>query len=269
MGGYKKNMFQPKEYWEKRLKQKYSLQGVGFTKLGLYYNFWLYQIRKAVFFKNIKSLIHKKHYSSVLDIGSGTGFYIPLWQSLNIKKITASDITDYAVAMLKKKYPFADSISLDVGAQINRSMKKKRYAIISAFDILFHIVDNAKYEKAIKNIHELLETNGLFIFTENLVENDSENKTHYRSQNFEYLQNLLQKTGFKIIKKQPVFIMMNYPIAIKSSFIKFMWKLFAFPIYLIPFLGAITGALLYPLELLLLQIVKKGYSTQLIICEKK
>lgn len=263
------NLFQPKEYWEKRLKQKYTLQGVGFTKLGWYYNFWLYKIRKAVFFKQIKPLIHKKHYSSVLDIGSGTGFYIPLWQSLNIKKITASDITDYAVAKIKEKYPFADSIPLDVGVQINSTMKKKRYTIISAFDILFHIVDNAKYEKAIKNIHQLLETNGLFIFTENLVEGDPDNKTHYISRNFEYIEKLLQKTGFKIIKKQPVFIIMNNPIAMKNSFIKFIWKLFMLPIYLIPFLGAISGAMLYPIELLLLQIVKKGYSTQLVICEKK
>ena len=69
--------FDPKAYWESRLSDEYSLAGVGYSGLGLSYNRWLYRIRKRVFRRTVRGfLVGDPGAARVLDVGSGTGFYI-------------------------------------------------------------------------------------------------------------------------------------------------------------------------------------------------
>ena len=62
--------FNTKQYWEKRLSKKFTIEGVGFSKLGKYYNYWLYKMRKIIFFRHIPSLNYNWNNIKVLDIGS-------------------------------------------------------------------------------------------------------------------------------------------------------------------------------------------------------
>ncbi len=41
--------FDNKRYWETRLREHYSLAGVGYLRLGRRYNEWMYRVRGDVF----------------------------------------------------------------------------------------------------------------------------------------------------------------------------------------------------------------------------
>jgi len=71
--------FSPKRYWENRLAVNFNPKGVGDIGLSESYNEFLYRIRASDFRQTIKDIPLNMVSIDVLDIGSGTGFYINQW----------------------------------------------------------------------------------------------------------------------------------------------------------------------------------------------
>ena len=84
--------FDPERYWSDRLEQRFSLGGVGWLGLGEPYNRWMYAVRRRVFRRVIRDRLDLPR-ARVLDVGSGTGFYVSLWRELGAGAVTGSDLT--------------------------------------------------------------------------------------------------------------------------------------------------------------------------------
>ena len=95
----------PADYWENRLKKNYGLDGTGFIGLGINYNRWMYKIRRQVVIREVRSLGVDCSHASILDVGSGTGFYLDIWKELGCKKLSGIDITSTAIENLAHKIP--------------------------------------------------------------------------------------------------------------------------------------------------------------------
>lgn len=261
--------FDPKEYWEKRLKQDYSLQGVGFINLGKSYNNWLYKVRKIVFHKLIMSLKIDTRQCNVLDIGSGTGFYIDRWAETGATNISGADITNVVIQNLSAKYPEHQFFNLDISDTDSlKTLPHANYDIISSFDVLFHIVDDAKFDQAISNISHILANGGLFIFSDNFIHQPTVRGVHQVSRSMDDIIKVLQANNLQVIKNVPMFILMNYPIDSTNRFLQLIWKGVAKIAALHDTLGFIIGALLFPIELLLLAVMKESPTTEIMICKK-
>src|SRR5215212_2275578 len=92
--------FDARDYWEQRLTRDYSLSGVGYAGLGEPFNSWMYRVRRKVFRREMRRRLRAPGTIDVLDIGSGTGFYVGLWQELGVRSVTGSDLTEKAVGEL-------------------------------------------------------------------------------------------------------------------------------------------------------------------------
>jgi ubiquinone/menaquinone biosynthesis C-methylase UbiE len=125
--------FSPKTYWEDRLVGKYSLEGVGDITLGKY-NLYLYKVRKWVFKRIVNKYLSEVKLKSVADVGSGTGFYIDLWNKIGAGKITGFDISQYAVEKLSVKYS-DEKFAFKTKDISDICLPEERFDIISAFDI--------------------------------------------------------------------------------------------------------------------------------------
>jgi 2-polyprenyl-3-methyl-5-hydroxy-6-metoxy-1,4-benzoquinol methylase len=261
------NTFVPKDYWENRLKKKFGLHGVGYLGLGKHYNNWLYKIKKAVFFRKLKS--HRLDFANcnVLDVGCGTGFYIERWKDLGVRKIVAIDITNVAIENLRPKYPDVGFYQMDIGANV-QSIPSFRFDAVSAFDVLYHIVDDKKYEKAMGNIYSLLKAGGLFIWSDNFLHDKTERSTHQVSRSLDSIEKLLIATGFQIIERRPMFYLMNAPIDTSNRLKKIFWRIVGLSVSRSEFAGLVIGALLYPLELMLTSLAKESPTTEIMICKK-
>jgi len=259
--------FNPRDYWEDRLKKNSGLHGTGFLGLGKQYNNWLYKIKRKTFVKIMNKLKLDLKKFNVIDIGSGTGFYIELWKMLGVRKITGSDITHISVENLQKKFPKNEFYQLDIGD--SPLMLKEKYEIVSAFDVLYHIVDDNRFNMAIKNIYELLQQGGLFIFSDNFLHYKTMRAENQVCRSLLDIENILTKTGFTIIKRSPQYVLMNNPIDSENKFRKFLWSLIALPIRSNETLGFIFGAVLYPFEFVLTSILKESSSTEIMICKKE
>lgn len=261
------NESDPKSYWEKRLASHTGLTGVGYISLGQHYNNWLYKVRQKVFLKLMKSRHINFSATDVVDIGSGTGFYIEQWKKLGVKSITGTDITTVAVNRLQEKYPGHQFYQMDIGDSLS-STPQAQYDIVSAFDVLFHIVDDSRFEKAIENIHTLLRPEGLFIFSDNFLHRETSRSAWQASRSLYEIESVLAKTGFTIVQRTPMFVLMNSPIDSQSRWLHLYWRSLVALAQKSDRLGFILCAFLYPLELFLIATLKESPTTEIMICKK-
>lgn len=257
-----------KEYWEDRLKQQYDLRGVGYSGLGAPFNNWMYRIRSWVFARQVASLPIDLTQASILDIGSGTGFYIQQWQSIGASQITGLDITDIAVENLRARFPQYDFYRQNIG-DITNPLPSSNYNIVSAMDIFFHIVPEAEYVNAIRNVSECLLPGGYFILSENFVKSRVKQAEHQVSRSLQQIEKYLQDAQFEIVFRKPMFYLMNSPIDSESSLFQFAWKCICGILVRMPVAGHLLGALLFPIELLLISMKKESPSTEIMICRKR
>lgn len=259
----------PGEYWQNRLTSNYSLEGTGFQTLGQEYNKWMYRIRKVIVKRVVKRSISEFNGKDVFDIGSGTGFYIDIWIELGAARVRGSDITDVAVLRLRENYPSNEFFKLDIGQDVlPDQLSARRFDIISAFDVLFHITDDVRYRNAILNINRLLKEGGIFLFSENFLHRDALRSQHQVSRPLVSIERILQESGFKILDRIPMFVIMNAPVDTNNRILPSTWKLIRTTAKKGKFASDVTGCMLYPLELLLTSITKEGPSTELMICKK-
>src|SRR5215475_12148496 len=189
----------PRDYWENRLKENFGLHGTGFQGLGKRYNEYMYKVRRRVFIQIISKLDINFSNVNILDIGSGTGFYVGLWKDLGVISITGTDITTIAVENLKSKFPSNEFLQLDIGSELANKAFSNKFDIISAFDVLFHIVDDTRYENAIRNIFSLLKPGGLFIFSDNFLHCNSLRSARQVSRSLDMIHKILQEKNFQVL----------------------------------------------------------------------
>jgi 2-polyprenyl-3-methyl-5-hydroxy-6-metoxy-1,4-benzoquinol methylase len=260
--------FLAKEYWEKRLSEKWNLEGVGHIPYGRPYNEWAYRIRKKVFLRQVCALPLDFPQVSVLDVGSGTGFWLEVWRSLGVRALTGLDVTDVAVRKLREKYPDVGVIQQDISDPKALPRKIGQFDVISAIDVLYHITSDRDYRQAISNIAALLKPNGHFIFSENLVHCKSPRERHWVSRTLDDVTQVLSLQGLRIQRRVPVFVCMNAPVDASSTVPRFLWQVAMAPVRFVPALGHLFGAALFPLELALTGLLREGPSTELVICQK-
>jgi len=262
-----KKEFDPKNYWEKRLAENYNLKGVGDIGLSESYNVFLYRVRSNVF-KYITSNLKLNRSSSVLDIGSGTGFYIGLWIDAGIKKIMGSDLTETAVEQLQTNFPNNEFMQLDIGRPLAPELACRQFDVVSAYDMLFHIVDDSLYKRALMNFSKLVKPGGTLVFSDNLMSDSDLRIEHQVSRLETDVKTLMQENGFVLKRVVPMFVFMNDPVRTQSRIMK---RLFS-SIYVFAskgeWQGKLIGSILFPIELLLIRLLGRGPSTEIFVWQR-
>lgn len=246
---------------------------MGYSGLGRPYNRWLYRVRRHVFQRMVSSLDLPSPAAELtaLDVGSGTGFYIERWREVGVQSIAGCDLTSVSIERLRDRFPDLDFYQLDVSTG-DPLPPIGPFDLISAFDILFHIVDDDRYRQAIYNISELLKPGGWFLFSENFVHGSAVRTPHVVSRPAVEIRATLESVGMTVVDQRPMFVLMNYPVDTRSEVAGRLWGLATLPIRATGRLGSglgfLAGGLLYPLELVLTSMMRRGPSTEVAIARK-
>jgi SAM-dependent methyltransferase len=261
-------LFNAKDYWEARLGEHPGLSGVGNTSLGHSYIQWMYKVRRAIFLRLLASLRTDLRTAEVFDVGSGTGFYLELWKQLGVSRLTGCDLTEIAVARLRSALPWARILRLDIGETLPAT-EIGSYDIVSAFDVLFHIVEEEPYERAIRNVCALLRPGGLLLFSDLLPRNAARRAEHVAFRPLGEVTTLLAKVGFDVVGRVPMFVVMEEPLDSMRQWYCFLWKLMIYPVRRSAFAGFVIGGVLYPLELILTRVFRESPATEIVVCCKR
>ncbi|HYY72629.1 MAG TPA: class I SAM-dependent methyltransferase [Candidatus Bathyarchaeia archaeon] len=266
--GPSKARFDAKSYWETRLRQHPGLCGVGNTRMGKQYIQWLYRVRRTVFLRLLRSLRTDFSRARVFDFGSGTGFYLELWKELGVSSIAGCDLTEIAVSRLRREFPSIRIFEMDISDGLLRSACEE-YDFVSAFDVLFHIVEDERYEQAVRNAHALLRPGGLFLFSDLLVHHSPRSDEHVRFRSLSHVEVLLKNAGFAVLRRVPMFVLMEEPLDSRSPVYHFLWRLATYPARKSELAGFLLGALLFPPECFLTKIFDESPTTEIIVCQKR
>jgi SAM-dependent methyltransferase len=260
--------FDPKAYWESRLASRFDFRGVGDIGLPESYNRFLYRVRGHAFALIVRSLGLEAGRFDALDVGSGTGFYIEQWLHRHPRSLTGSDLTDAAVRRLEARFSQAAFVQCDIGAPLAPSLAGRQFDVVSAMDMLFHIVDDERYAKAFANFADLVRPGGRLIFSDNLLPARKATVAHQVSRAESEVRDVLHRTGFEIERIAPMFALMNDPVRSDSRLLR---KAFA-TIYRLASkdetMGTLVGAVIYPVELLAIGLLPRGPSTEIVVCRR-
>ncbi|HSE52784.1 MAG TPA: class I SAM-dependent methyltransferase [Gemmatimonadales bacterium] len=268
--------FDNKRYWEDRLREHYSLAGVGYLRLGRRYNEWMYRVRGEVFDRIVQQIGRSEERRGwrVLDVGAGTGFYIDRWLRMGAA-VTGLDLTEVAVRELSRCFPAANFVQADIGGPLGGGPLREAllppgsFDAVSAFDVLFHIVDDAAYARAFQNIASLLRPGGWFLWSDNFLRHPTERVAHQVSRSLAESTAAAGAAGFDIIERVPMFVLMNYPADTTSKLARWGWTALVAPAALGEPIGWALGAILYPLEKALVTRLKESPSTEIMLCRKQ
>jgi SAM-dependent methyltransferase len=259
--------FDARGYWENRLTERQGLDAVGWAGLGQDFNRWMYRLRRRIWRRDVAPLVRDPERAQVLDIGSGTGFYIDRWREAGVRSITGSDITATAVGELAAAYPDHEFVRFDAGGDAPEAIGRT-FDFVSAIDVLFHIVDDERFDRAIHTIAALVKPGGYFVVTDNFVHGDPVRHAHHVSRTLTGITATLVDAGFEVVSRRPMFFLMNDPLDSSSRLLRYWWGGLTELLERSNRLGRVAGACLYPLELALVSTLREGPSTELMICRR-
>jgi SAM-dependent methyltransferase len=260
--------FDAQSYWESRLRANWGVSGVGYQKFGAQYNRWMYRVMTAVFRRQVQSLREDWTRTEVLDIGSGTGHFVRLWQEAGARSVSAADFTEIAREKLRTTFPALEVYPLDIGAALPEPLADRTFDVVSAFAVLFHIMDDDSYRRAFENIGRLVRPGGLFVFSENFLHGPAARTRNFVGWRLADIEALLDANGFRIVKRTPMFVLMNAPVDTRGTAARAVWQSAMAPVQRFNALGGLIGALLYPPELLLTSLLSESPSTEVMVCER-
>jgi SAM-dependent methyltransferase len=253
-------------YWEGRLGERFSLEGVGFMGLGSAYNAQMYEVRRALFLRRVQPLVRSWANRDILDVGSGTGFYVGVWKQLGVRSVTGSDITETAVRRLAQRFPRDEFLRCDIGGDVD--FGSRTFDAISACDVLFHIVDDYRYRRAFANLRSLLRPGGWLIFTENFLHGPRIRSPTQVSRSLAEIENIVRSAGLEPLERRPAFVLMTTPVDSHSRLHRAWWAALSRVVAAHERLGELAGRALKPFEIALASRLSEGPTTEMMICRR-
>ncbi|GAA4531547.1 MULTISPECIES: class I SAM-dependent DNA methyltransferase [Nonomuraea] len=256
-----------KDFWERRLQSDWTESGVGYKALGRAFNIWMYRVRAEGFRREVTALGLDLPKSRVLDIGSGTGFYVRQWRALGAESITGSDLTEAAVDRLRGRFPRDAFLRLDI-ADPGDALEDASYDVVSAMDMLFHITDDTRYRAALTNIGRAVKPGGVFVLSENFLHRPEQRSDYQVNHTLPWITAALDEAGFEVLRRVPMLVLMNAQVDANPVWRK-LWGGFLRAVTLTEITGWLAGALLHPLERRLVRVLRESPTTELMICRRR
>lgn len=163
--------YNPKAYWEALLQQRFDLRDVGYPNLSLAFNNCLYRAMADSVERGLRRLHISENAwcnSSVLDVGSGTGFWIEFWMAKGVQRLIGMDLTAKSVSSLAQRYPQLTFQQRDIADPLDTSLFNS-FDLISAMSILHHIPSQPRWERALINLGRMLKSGGYLLIMDPIL----------------------------------------------------------------------------------------------------
>lgn len=124
---------------------------------------WEHRVAAAMHYASIERLIlrvlarDRQSVRSILDIGSGAGHWLEFYHHLGATSLGGVELSDSAHAKTSNRYR---------SLVMYKAVPEYHYScctIVNAIGVMYHIVDDAEWEKTIRTARYNLTNNGLFI----------------------------------------------------------------------------------------------------------
>src|SRR5712691_3717049 len=214
----REELFNPQHYWEKRLLAHPDITGVGFLGLSLSFVEYQYHLRRY----QVELIL--RHYGltdlagrSVLDIGSGTGIWLDFWHRHGASSVAGLDFAQPSTERLRKQFTNDLIVQSDVSVVPLSLPDTMHFDVVSAFDVLLHVVDPDSFRRAIANLAHHCKPGGWLMISDPILHGMGYIPTrsyavHNRVRSIAEYRDVLALHGFAIDSIRPAAVLLNTPL---------------------------------------------------------
>lgn len=202
--------FDPRQYWNKRLAEhSFSLRGTGAYYFSEDYNKFLYRLKERCLERIFASDISDLKNARILNLGCGTGFFDDWFERKVAAKIVGVDISEYAIDILAKKNPHRLYLAGDIAELSHSALRTGSYDVVTAIDVLYHIVDPDRFCATVVRLCELLRPGGYLLFTDHLWSHDRSTSQHVSWHSLPEYERILSNNGLVIQRSRSMYWLMD------------------------------------------------------------
>jgi 2-polyprenyl-3-methyl-5-hydroxy-6-metoxy-1,4-benzoquinol methylase len=204
--------YDPATYWtELHRRQRGRLSAVGWPRLGEGFNRESYRLRLRAAEHALREAGHARP-ASVLEAAVGVGAYAPLWRRLGVRRWTGVDISPQAVADLRERFPEHRFAVADLaGPSFGEALGDERFALVTAIDVLFHLTDDAAFDRALRHLAERVAPGGALVVSAVFTTDTIQRVAHVRHRPLASFLDVLEPRGFRLDRVEPVFAILAEP----------------------------------------------------------
>jgi SAM-dependent methyltransferase len=157
--------YHPSAYWEQLLASDFTLGGVSHPYLPAFFNRLLYRALE----RSMRAAVGRRELAGceVLDVGSGTGFWLEFWRDLGVRRLVGIDLTETSVRRLSERFSDVELHRLDIGEDDVAALGT--FDLVSVVNVLLHVTDERRFEGALENLGRLLRPGGLLLVIDPVV----------------------------------------------------------------------------------------------------
>ncbi|MBI3450762.1 MAG: methyltransferase domain-containing protein [Acidobacteria bacterium] len=195
-------------YWSERLREHPGLSGTGSSLAPLAWQRWLYCGKERAYLRLLRRASLDVRGVDVLDFGCGTGYFEDVWERLGARSTSGIDVVFEAIARLREAHPDRRYLRVDLSSEPADLALFGHPDLITALDVLYHIVDDDALLAVLRRLVELLPPGGHVLFTDALREQETSPHVRFRSLN-QWMQ-ILAALGLTLADSEPVFAINNH-----------------------------------------------------------
>ena len=197
--------YRPREFWDRRLSEQFDLRGTGQPGLSEAYNRACYDLRLDVLTGALRDQGFDPRGKRVLDVGCGTGFFTAYYLARGAA-LTGIDIAPTSIERLAQRHPEARFRLADVG----EATLDERFDLVNAFDVLYHITDDAHWEHAVRTLADAVLPEGLLLLTDTFpARGGAREAEHNRMRPLSRYRALLDPAGLETRAMLPTHVLLN------------------------------------------------------------
>lgn len=270
--------YRPQRFWEQRISSGGDLSSVGHPELGAY-NRLAYVVRQAALRRALGGVEAKLAGTRIFEVAFGVGYYLEFWSDRGAGEVTGIDLSPSAVEVARRRFPGYVLFQHDVTRPLPESMG--RYGLVTAIDVLYHVVDDEDWRRAVRHVSSLVAPGGLLVLTDKFPQGAATSPSgavHVRRRPLEEYEEELRKGGLVIEKIVPVFVFMDDPIlcgvhrwigaasSVQWRAVSKLIRVCSQAPAMRDAVGLAVGALQLPLELLSARLLKRSPNLEMLVC---
>jgi SAM-dependent methyltransferase len=203
--------YEAREYWTSLHSQRRGLlSAVGYAALGEGFNRAAYVLRRRALLR-LLARNGLKADPSILEAASGVGAYAPAWRRLGCATWVGLDISADAVAHCRRLYPGGEFLEQDLTAPEWPAVGDRVFDLVTAIDVLYHLVDDAAFEAALRNLAARVCRGGMLVLSDVFVPCDRQIAAHVRRRCLGSYQEVLGP-DMVLADREPVFAILSDPV---------------------------------------------------------
>jgi len=194
-------------YWEARLRSRPDLRGTGHRQFSVDYNAAMYKVATDRLRETLDGVRVSLDGARVLDVGAGLGYFVGQYLEWGAAHVTGIDITEISVRHLRQLFPQLEFIQADIASE--NLVLPPDYDLVSAISVLFHILDNRKFERALGNICASVRPGGHLLVVDAFWKPLLPTAKHTRLRSLKHYLPTLGRHAFRVLAVRPMYYFMG------------------------------------------------------------